>query len=331
MAVSHHGIVGNRCACLHRYHLHLFYRKPAYSCRYKDAVYLNLTRVPSSSEIPLDQGGLYNPAYPGDVGFNHRVEIAGDNALDAQSYNDFRPPALNKIERNNSDGSKLILALYATPTRPGYCRHIGAQILIKSYAGKVPGGLGAFALPMPQWLMHLTASLFLHQDQVFLHHQERKLLQASPIAYAFGRFNCSRFSVSSDPRIYATGHFTPNEHDVGITKLRRWIHKQAQGGPLWGNAALATGSGLPTTLPPAQLFNVYDSHVASCTVCQRALRNAQRVRVTAVVVLGLLALSGRPVGRIKWAIAAAASAVGLTAHKIVGLFHYYPYNHQDNE
>lgn len=113
--VSHHGIVGNR---------------------YKDAQFVDLTRVLSRTEISVAEGGSMNPAHTEDRGFNYKVDnkLLGDAGM---SYNDFRPPSLTKIETVNKDGSKLILALYATPTKPGFCRHIGAQILIKSVDKKV--------------------------------------------------------------------------------------------------------------------------------------------------------------------------------------------------
>jgi hypothetical protein len=101
-------------------------------------VYLNLTRVPSRTEVPITDGGLYNPAYPGDMGFNHLIQTADESQhFSSQSFNDFCPPCFNKIERRNPDGSKLILALYATPTKPGYCRHLGVQVLIKGENNQV--------------------------------------------------------------------------------------------------------------------------------------------------------------------------------------------------
>jgi hypothetical protein len=48
-------------------------------------------------------------------------------------------------------------------------------VLVKNQAGKKPDGIGFFALPMPTWLGHVLASLFLHQDAVFLHRQEKIL------------------------------------------------------------------------------------------------------------------------------------------------------------
>jgi len=110
VVVSHHGIVGNR---------------------YTDPQYISMTRALSHSEVPVEEGGGLLGNYPEDAGFKYIVQpkMASNETI---SSNDFRPPCLNKIETyyKNSD-SKMILALYATPTKPGYCRHIGAQILIK--------------------------------------------------------------------------------------------------------------------------------------------------------------------------------------------------------
>ena len=91
-----------------------------------------------------------------------------------------------KISFGTPAKGQLILVLYATPTRPGWCRHIGCQILIKDDAGKLPPGLGFFALPIPDWLGHVLASLFLHQDLVFLHYQERTLGQKGARSLAKG-------------------------------------------------------------------------------------------------------------------------------------------------
>jgi Pheophorbide a oxygenase len=138
--VSHHGIVGNR---------------------YNDSVPLGHVRMPSRSEVPVTEGGEYNPLYPEDRGFKHQVINA--RVTDTFSTNDFRPPCLNKITSVLPSGAMMILALYATPTKPGYCRHVGAQILVKpkSGEGKKAAGLGFYGIPMPTWLLHVAASLFL--------------------------------------------------------------------------------------------------------------------------------------------------------------------------
>ena len=57
------------------------------------------------------------------------------------------------------NGGKFVLALYASPSRPGWVRHIGCQVLVEGEDGKLPPGLGFFALPMPVWLSHVLASV----------------------------------------------------------------------------------------------------------------------------------------------------------------------------
>jgi len=253
VVVSHHGIVGNR---------------------YTDTRPIELVRTPSLSEIPKSSGGDFDEKYPEDAGFKYIVRIPDAQPSGTVSSNDFRPPSLNKITTEYADDNgKLILALYATPTRPGYCRHIGAQILIKDKSGqKYPPGLGLFALPMPKWLLHVTASLFLHQDQVFLHHQERMLYSSSK--YAFGNFSDGTLfnaGLTSDPKAYSSTYFMPNSHDKQLVDLRNWIHKKAGGGVKWGAAALTKG--LPQRLKEADLFDVYESHTKNCATCMAAVKN----------------------------------------------------------
>ena len=144
---------------------------------------------------------------------------------------------------------------------PGYCRHIGAQIIVQpeNSDGKKTKSIigGIYALPFPAWFLHVAGSFFLHQDQVFLHHQERMLYASSQ--YAFGRFNGEvasnaqgqglaegKFNVTSDPKAYASTYFMPNEMDSQITTFRNWISTKANGGPQWGKSALARG--LPGTI-----------------------------------------------------------------------------------
>ena len=91
--------------------------------RYQDPTHLNFTRVRSATEIPMCEGGSLDDNYPNDVGFNHHVTTEYNNAT-----NDFRPPCLLKIDRYNSDGSKVVAISYATPTRLGQCRVINTLI-----------------------------------------------------------------------------------------------------------------------------------------------------------------------------------------------------------
>lgn len=226
--VSHHGLVGNR---------------------YTDAKYYDMTRLRSLST----QEGVAYASTP-------------TSPAIAQAVHDFQPPCHMRIESTFHDGGRLVLALYATPTRPGWCRHIGCQVLVKNEAGKPPKGLAFFALPMPPWLGHILASLFLHQDLVFLHYQEKTL----------GRRTASR---------WVDAVFTPNPQDKMVLAFRQWLEKRAGGGVPWA-------ANCDPALPPAErdkrrLFNVWETHTRQCYVCQRALKRVERLRMAAWVGAGV--------------------------------------------
>ncbi len=305
VVVSHHGIVGNR---------------------YNDTKPINLIRTPSRSEIPIEQGGEFQKEFPEDRGFKYFVKIAGEENSNTESSNDFRPPCLNKITTEYAnDTGKLILALYCTPTRPGYSRHIGAQILIKDKKGKkYPPGLGLFALPMPKWLLHITASFFLHQDQVFLHHQERMLYSSSD--YAFGKFENNE-ALSSDPYKYSSTYFMPNTHDRQISHLRQWIHKKAGGGVKWGKAAL--NMGLPSRLPSHELFDVYHAHTKNCKVCKDASSNIKMIRNLALGT-SIVLMSMFKSLKMKVLTGSFLGTISFISHQLYKLFFKYEYSHQDN-
>eukprot|EP01041_Mallomonas_annulata_P003925 gene3925-7828_t len=310
VVVSHHNIIGNR---------------------YKDAGPILHTRIPSRSEIPLTANGEYNPSYPSDKGFCYIVEPGKrsgvNDFMDPQSLstNDFRPPSLNQITANQPGGAKMILALYASPSKPGWCRHAGAQILIKPEAknGKEVKGLGAFSLPLPIWILHAAASVFLHQDMVFLHHQERKLYASSN--YAFGKFDNSK--LTADSSAFASTYFMPNEQDVQVTTFRRWLAEKAGGGPRWARQAQLQG--LPPVLDSAELFDVYNVHTKNCLICLRALKNLVRVRNVALV---LAAVAGMVIKNTVRALATSGflGLIALACHKFKGLYYKYEYSHQNN-
>lgn len=220
--VSHHGLVGNR---------------------YQDAKYYDMPRLRESST---------------QEGFAFSITPTAPNI--AEAVHDFQPPCHMRIVSTFKDGGKLILVLYATPTRPGWCRHIGCQVLVKNEAGKTPPGLAFFALPMPAWLGHVLASLFLHQDLVFLHYQEKLLARQNP-----GK--------------WLDAVFTPNPQDKMVITFRQWLDKRAGGGIPWAR-------GCDPALPPAErdkrnLFNVWTMHTRDCQVCQNALKTIHRLQVAA--------------------------------------------------
>ena len=230
--VSHHGIMGSR---------------------YTDAKYYDMPRL---REVSTQEGFEFG--------------VTTSSPALASASHDFQPPCLMKISSTFTDGGQLILVLYATPTRPGWCRHIGCQILVKNKAGKTPPGLGFFALPMPQWLGHILASLFLHQDLVFLHYQERTLGQR-------GR------------QRWLDEVYTPNPQDKMIITFRQWLEYRAGGSVAWDGSC-------DPTLPPAydkdNLFDVWSTHTQHCHYCQTALKRIERIITIAIVVAVVIIIAG---------------------------------------
>ncbi len=222
--VSHHGMMGSR---------------------YKDAKYYDMIR---EKEISTQEGFAFSiePVPP-------TIE---------KTIHDFQPPCHMRISSTFKDGGKFILALYASPTRPGWCRQIGCQILVKNNEGKAPKGIAFFALPMPTWLGHILSSLFLHQDLVFLHYQEKII-------------------AKQGKQGWLSSVYTPNPQDKMVITLRKWIEKRAGGGIPW-----STDGSLE--LPPPEtdkqkLFDVWTTHTQNCRVCLNALKNINRATITAYV------------------------------------------------
>ncbi|MEL6604925.1 MAG: Rieske 2Fe-2S domain-containing protein [Cyanobacteria bacterium J06614_10] len=295
--VTHHGIVGNR---------------------YTGAKYYDMLRL---RETTTQDGFAFDiRPLPGNV---------------AAARHDFQPPCLMRISTEFEDGGAFILILYATPTRPGWCRHIGQQILVKNSAGKVPKGLAFFALPMPTWLNHVLASLFLHQDMVFLHYQEKTVAQRKR---------------QRQPTRWHDEVYTPNPQDKMIVAFRQWLEKRAGGGVPWHNNLTLPAA----TLSKQQLFDVWHTHTAQCQVCQKALTRINWVRRlaygTAIVLFGLalmidaraIASSGQTSAAMAFTLpptgfwiaifaAALSGAVGYGLQRLRQLFYFYAFEHSQND
>jgi phenylpropionate dioxygenase-like ring-hydroxylating dioxygenase large terminal subunit len=245
-------------------------------------------------------------------GFSFNIDPAGPFSL----TNDFRPPALQQITQNFPGGGKMILGLYAVPTRPGYCRHIGCQILVKNEEGKFAPGIGIFATPMPKWLAHIAASTFLHQDASFLHHQEKILAEHGYMATSGSRDD------------YVDKVYTPNPADKNIITFRRWLRSRAGGGVPWPRG---TGE-LPTRSCKGEVYDVYHSHVKDCSYCSAALHNLRIARASAYGTSALCVALSSQIGLtnalgLAFASAGAGEALGM----LIGMFYAYEFSHADND
>ena len=229
VSVSHHGFIGSR-----------------YDAKYYDM-------------IPVRK-------FSTQEGFSFSV-IPVENIQEA--VHDFQPPSHMRISSINQDGGKLILALYAIPTRPGWCRHIGCQVFVKDEKGKLPGGLSFFGSSLPVWLTHVLASLFLHQDLVFLHYQEK-------------------FLARKAPQKYINLVYTPNPQDKMVITFRKWFVEKAGGVIPWsGNPELP-----PAEMDKDKLFDVWTTHTKDCQVCQTALKRIKFAINLSYILAGICFLSG---------------------------------------
>mmetsp|Transcript_22198 Transcript_22198/g.28788 ORF Transcript_22198/g.28788 Transcript_22198/m.28788 type:complete len:560 (-) Transcript_22198:129-1808(-) len=296
--VSHHNIVGDR---------------------YKDPRHIGIEFIKNGTEV-LE-------GYPQDTGFKHKILGMESLSSSVTTTNDFRPPCLVKITSEFEKGAKSILVLYATPTKPGYCRHIGTQVFVSDEEGNAPSGLGVFA-KLPKWLLHISGAFFLHQDQIFLHNQERMLYGSSN--YAFGDFSANpalASSLTSNPAAYASTYHMPNSQDRQITKFRKWVHEKASGGVKWGAASLVNG--LPKRLPPSQLFDTYEAHTKNCEICQQSLGRILKLRnMFGVLAAGCAILVNAKLRAL--CLTGLFSAVSMALHKLSKLYFKLEFSHQDN-
>ena len=224
-----------------------------YGNRYSDAKYYDMTPLRKSST---------------QEGFAFEIPPIAANVSRARQ--DFQPPCFHRIELTYPEGGQLILALYAIPTRPGWCRQISCQVLVKNNQGKRPPGFSILGLPIPDWLGHVFSQFFIHQDLVFLHKQEKILAK--------------RRTEKWLEQVY-----TPNPQDKMVITFRKWLENKAGGQIPWA-------LGCNPDLPPMEtdkhkLFDVYSTHTQDCQVCQKALKNINRTSwlsyVTALICLGL--------------------------------------------
>ena len=207
---------------------------------------------------------------------------------------------------------------------------------MKNLAGKKPDGIGFFALPMPTWLGHVLASLFLHQDAVFLHHQEKILAKRRK-----GK--------------WLSAVYTPNPQDKMTIAFRQWLEKRAGGGIPWD---CECNQDLPPIEQDKQkLFDVWTTHTQHCRVCQSALKNINRLAVLANVAaimclcLGVIVdsrtvamkaviagagtslLTTFPPIQFWWAIGASVlfAMLGYLLKKLMRLFYIYEFEHAQND
>ncbi|MEB3343416.1 MAG: hypothetical protein VKJ25_22020 [Okeania sp.] len=147
-------------------------------------------------------------------------------------------------------------------------------------------------------MSHVLGPIFLHQDLVFLHYQEKILARQQQGKYL--------------DMIY-----TPNPQDKMVITFRRWLEKSAGGGIPWSQEC---NPEIP--LPEydkRKLFDVWETHTKHCLTCQNALKNINRFKILTYVLAALCLCLGIIIDARTIAIQVATAAVTETATSVSGL------------
>lgn len=318
--VSHHGIIGSR----------------------DDAKPFSWTRIANEGELqdaPFDFKYALDP--PGSI-----------EAENAEASHHFQPPCLMRIETVKKTGGRSLLALYATPTKPGYTRLIGTTVTVPNPDGSMPSGFGPQKLValMPTWLSHQFGSKFIMQDMLFLHHQEQTMADQMRVRGKDWHESC----------------FIPTPVDRMSIGFRRWLDQHGTHSARGSHVPYAPEAGdLPPRLSENELFDVWETHSKNCTACAGASRGLAIARAAFAILAAACAVAGASAWMTakaaavvlleSWPISAAASAA---ASAIVSLplstlawwlaaalcgaaaavcgtlrarLHHFPFSHQDND
>lgn len=272
VAVAHHNVVSNR---------------------YKDPTPLKIewVRKPSNQE-----------------GFCFQI-IRVENPTDVVSTMDFRPPCQMHIRSQYPTGASLTLLINFVPTKPGWSRLVGSTMMILGEKGEKPPGFAIYSAPLPRFLVHLLAPVFLHQDQVFLHFQQT-ILQKQGLK----------------GKGWQKSYWIPTEADKGTVALRRWLDKN--GGVAWSQGACSDLTAMPSK---ELLFDTFKTHTCQCRTCSRALKVTETAHSALKVSSLLLASAG--ISGLSWPLLLGGGLLGAGAAatgKLKRMFHEVPFHHQDN-
>jgi phenylpropionate dioxygenase-like ring-hydroxylating dioxygenase large terminal subunit len=177
----------------------------------------------------------------------------------------FIAPNLMWHDLTSQQFGRTITVVYATPTKPGFCR-LFARFPFKFPKGNIfPSVIFKFS---PQWYSHIGQHTILEDDQIFLHHQERYLEKQGGAAN------------------FQKAFYLPTKADLFVFEFRQWInHYQVK-------------TFARELLPPAQskqqLLDRYHSHTMSCRSCSAALHNLQKIQMG----LSVIAFLGWAVGSV---------------------------------
>jgi len=230
---------------------------------------------------------------------------------------EFNAPAQVIVKTPYGDGGAIqYVELYSSPSRPGFSNHVGRMVVVKDSTGEMPQQFKKFTGPLPVWLNHVITSLFLNQDALFLHAQERSLAH-------------NKEYRASDPNVTGDNYaksILPMPADIGVLQFRTWMRLVAGGNiPFKGD----------TTMPATDkevVFDVYNAHTKHCKNCQVALKNLKKIRFASFFFAVLMAtVRPKKLGVVGSTVATILfSGIGGMLNKLIGMFYRYEFSHADN-
>ena len=283
-----------------------------------------IENVVDPAHVPVSHHNIVGSRY-GDLRMNMRTTIplskngfeigVSSDMSTSESTTTYNAPSQVLIKSPfGQDGARQYLELYSSPSRPGFCNHVGRIVIVKDESKETPKLLKQFTLPLPTWVNHVMASAFLHQDALFLHGQERSLTR-------YKQYRTAQPGNDS----YADA-VLPCSADKGVMHFRYWMSKFANGFiPFKGD----------TTMPAADneaVFDVWNSHTKHCKVCLSALSRLKKVRALSFFAAAVVAAI-RP--KVLGVVGSTASALGLSGlglvlSKLIKMFYRYEFSHADN-
>jgi phenylpropionate dioxygenase-like ring-hydroxylating dioxygenase large terminal subunit len=212
------------------------------------------------------------------------------------------------------EGARQYLELYSSPSRPGFSNHVGRLVIVKDTSKTMPKFLRMFTLPMPIWVNHVLASLFLNQDALFLHGQER----------AFTHTGKYRTAVPSNDSY--SKNVLPTSADRGVMLFRGWMSKFAAGYiPFQGDTTMSASN-------KEVVFDVWNAHTKNCNYCLTALKRIKTVRKMTFFASALVAtIRPKVLGVVGSTLTALGlSGLGLLLSKLIGMFYRFEFSHAEN-
>ena len=288
-----------------------------------------LENVVDPAHVPVSHHNVVGDRYvdPQPLNVSTQKSLTKDGfEIKVQSVNsttEFVAPALVKIDGDPST-ARQCLELYVSPSRPGFCNHVGRLNIVKNKDGSLPTAFKMFTQPIPIWANHLLAAKFLNQDALFLHAQERDFHAPGGKYKTSLSADADGIAALEDNDDYKKLVYTPTDADVGVILFRDWLKKKAGGMiPFRGERGM----------PPkdtAVVFDQWNSHTKHCQYCMDAYHNTRKIRL-ATAVMAIVCGIWRP-GKI-----VTAASVGIfggasyLSHKIIKAFHQQEFSHAEND